>query len=157
MLLRELVTILLGLGGVRLGDPNDISSVIEYTDTCDYTRGNVTCGDQCILWGDNCHCGSSDTFRPYLADQYCCLSSRGSCTRTPGRYSEDGVCNEGRTLSMTSPCNDTNTAMRCYNEYTNSQHIGLKSHFRDLRGWSGDGSHQGYGGQFSINLTTLNT
>ena len=129
-----MITIVLGVIGVRAGGPDDNQGVIRYTDTCDYTGGYVSCGDQCILWFADCHCGSSDVFRPYSTDQYCCLTPGGSCTRRPGRpgYGEDGVCscNEGRTLSMSSPCNNTNTAQQCHNNYYDSQNLGLRSHYR---------------------------
>ena len=133
MLMRGLIIItIVGVIGARTGDPADNQGDTWYTDTCDYTGGYVSCGDQCILWFADCHCGSSDTFRPFVTGQYCCLDPGGSCSMRPGRpgYGDDGVCSEGRTLSMSSPCNNTNTAEQCHNSYYDSQNLGLKSHYR---------------------------
>ena len=109
-----------------------------YTDTCNYTSGDyVKCGDQCISSGAKCQCGSSDTFLPYTihhTDQHCCIPSGESCTREPVEYwdgvtRDEGVCSEGRKLSMSSPCNNTNRAQQCYNSYQDSQNIGIQSHY----------------------------
>ena len=122
--------LLLGVGGGWAEEPG----VPGFSDTCDYTRGYVSCGDQCILWGDECHCGpEEDTFRPLNNEKHCCLPPGGSsCIKRPGRpgYGEDAVCSEGRTLPMSSPCNNTNTALQCHNDYLTSEHLGLLSHYR---------------------------
>ena len=123
-----LVSMLL-MGGVRAGDSGDNLAVTGYTDTCDY-RYNMKCGDQCINRAAKCHCGSSDTFKPSWTDQYCCIPSGGSCTRKPGRRgTDDGFCSEGRKLSMSTPCNNTNRSLQCHNSYQDSQYIFDKSHY----------------------------
>ena len=100
------VTMLL-VRGVRSGDSADNLAVTGYTDTCDYTDYYVKCGDQCISESALCYCGSSDAFLPYWDDELCCIPSGGSCTKEPGNYG-DGICSEGRTLSMSSHCDNTN-------------------------------------------------
>ena len=112
-------------GAVRAGDSGDNLADIERTDTCDYYWNNARCGDQCIFGYDDCQCGN-ETFLPLDTDQYCCLSPGGSCTRD-GR---NAVCNEGRTLSMSSRCENTNHYLTCHNSYQDSQVLGPKSHFR---------------------------
>ena len=122
MSLTVLVTMLL-VGGVRAG-------YTGYTDTCNYTGNYVKCGDQCIDYGAECQCGS-DTFLPYYDDLHCCIPSGGTCTRengTRGDPTEDGVCSEGRTLSMSNFCNNANRSLQCYNSFQDSQYIGSKSH-----------------------------
>ena len=111
-------------GAVRAGDLGDNLADTERNDTCDYDR-EVICGDQCIRGDADCQCGN-ETFQPWDTDQYCCLSPGGSCTRDGG----DAVCNEGRTLSMSSRCENTNRYLTCHNTYQDSQVLGSKSHFR---------------------------
>ena len=112
-------------GAVRAGDLGDNLADIERTDTCRYTDWKVRCGDQCIRESADCQCGN-ETFRPWDTDQYCCLPPGGSCTSDW----RNATCNEGRTLSMSSRCENTNRYLTCHNTYQDSQVLGHQSHFR---------------------------
>ena len=113
------------------------SSGDETLDTCIYINGNeVKCGDQCIYPTADCQCGS-DTFKPRLTDQFCCLPPGGTCIADP---SDQGlvVCSEGRTLSMSNRCENTTRNMTCHNDYLiglsrisefNIPILGPESHF----------------------------
>lgn len=90
-------------------------------DTCDLSHRNVRCGDQCISQFAECQCGN-ETFLPLYTDQHCCLPPGGTCTR------DGGVCSQGRTQSMSSPCNTT-AGPRCYNSYQHSQYVSIKAHY----------------------------
>ena len=77
------ITPLLLLVAVRAGDPGDPRVLsLSYSDTCDYTERGAMCGNLCVDWNDNCHCGSynigSEEIKPY----YCC-SER--CTLYPNK------------------------------------------------------------------------
>ena len=108
-------------GAARAGDN---LADIERNDTCWYDGGYARCGDQCIDWEADCQCGN-ETFQPRVTDQYCCLSPGGSCTSDVS----NAVCNEGRTLSMSSRCENTNRDLTCYNSYQDTRYIGDQFHF----------------------------
>ena len=113
---------ILDVGGVRAGDSGYTCVYTDYTGI--YVK--------CIHYGAECFCGSSDpseTFRPWSTDQQCCIPSGGSCTRKPGTYHDDGVCSEGRKLSMSTHCENSNRSLQCHNSYQDSQYIGVYSHF----------------------------
>ena len=103
----------------------------ETLDTCLYVSGReVKCGDQCINPLATCQCGS-DTFVPRLTDQYCYLPPGETCAG----YDPDNklvICSTGRTLSMSSRCENTTRSMTCYNDYEISEFnspLGPQSHF----------------------------
>ena len=100
----------------------------ENLDTCLYISGNeVKCGDQCLSQFDDCQCGS-DKFNPRLTDQFCCLPPGGTCTGN--RHGV--VCSEGRTLSMSTRCENTTRNMTCHNDYLLGEFnkpLGPESHF----------------------------
>ena len=123
MSLRVGIFLCVLLAAAGAGDSGDELADTGSRDTCDY-RGNVRCGDQCISMYDFCQCGN-ETIRPWVDDQHCCLSPGGSCTRD----GSNAVCNEGRTLSMSSRCENTNRYLTCHNTYKDSKYIGPKSHF----------------------------
>ena len=141
------VSIMLLVAGVSAGDAGDNPAVTGtgYTDTCDYrndyaSTDYVKCGDQCLHFESSsgmgiCGCGS-DSFHPGYDDQlcptcpqYCCIPSGGSCTKENVWQGDIGVCSEGRNLSMSSYCDNTNRALQCYNSYKDSQIIAGKSHY----------------------------
>ena len=124
-----LISVLLA-GAVRAGNSWDNLADIDY---CDYTGNNVRCGDQCIRLRDDCQCGN-ETIQPFYTYQHCCLPPGGSCTTEPGGRNRWGqlttvaVCNEGRTLSMSSRCENT-LYSTCHNAYQDSWYIGPLYHF----------------------------
>ena len=129
MKIVTLIVSMLLVGGVRAGDSGDNLPVTEYSDTCDYTQYFSKCGDQCLHLAALCECGSSEPFQPWGTDQHCCIPSGGNCIREPGEYGDDGVCSEGRSLPMSSHCNNTDRSLQCYNSYQDSQYIGALSHY----------------------------
>ena len=105
-----------------------------YNDTCGYEDSghqSYRCGDQCIQVYANCHCGLETLVEPYLKQQQCCIPSGEACTKEDfGQwYGDDGVCTEGRSLPMSSHCNNTDRSLQCYNSYQDSQYIGGLSHY----------------------------
>ena len=128
------VFIISALLAVSAGGLGDNLADITRNDTCDYsTVPNMRCGDQCISGYADCQCGN-ETFIPWRTDQYCCLPPGGTCTTEPGRDEagdpvDDGVCIEGRTLSMSSRCENTTRSLTCHNAYQVSEVIGPRSHF----------------------------
>ena len=110
---------------------SDDLMVTRYTDLCDYADDSISCGDQCIYRG-NCQCGSSEEFAWY-EDDFCCLPSGGNCTKEV-RFSSVaqkhwGVCSEGKKLSKSSYCENTDRSMQCRNSYQDSQYLSAGSHF----------------------------
>ena len=131
-ILVSIITLLLVLGGVRAGDSP------AYPDTCGYTDGAmVMCGDQCIGQYAYCYCGFETEkfppyygnryvkFQPYYTDEHCCLEPGESCYTWQG----NGLCDQGRKLSLSFACNTTIARQQCYNSYQHSQHIGGRSHY----------------------------
>ena len=140
MLFRALVPMILLCGGARAsGEPVENG----YVDNCNYTdKSKFKCGDQCLYfnykyWSHECFCGvTSPIFSPFdhsgesiNVDQRCCLPSGEKCTKDIFRWGEFGVCNQGKTLSKSSHCDNTNTSLQCHNGYRESRFIGEKSHY----------------------------
>ena len=126
-IVNAIVAMLL-VAGVRAGDN---MAATGYTDTCDYTSIYVKCGDQCIYkenpYEANCQCGSSasDSFKPSGSDQYCCIPfGAESCILVSSPGFEYVVCQEGRNLSMSYHCDNTDRSLQCYNSYQDSQYLG---------------------------------
>ena len=88
----------------------------------------MKCGDQCIGQDAKCLCDYNE-FRPSYTHQQCCIPSGETCTRQEGLFGDDGFCSEGRTLSMSSYCENTDRSLQCYNSYQDSQVIGDQSHY----------------------------
>ena len=94
-------------------------------DTCNYSEKRMRCGDKCA-GSDGCVCGNA-VILPWYGDQHCCLPPGGSCTMRMDRW-EGGVCSDGWTQSMSTPCNTT-MGPRCYNSYNHSLIIGRQAHY----------------------------
>ena len=136
MVVTVIVTMLL-VGGARAGDSGNNMTDTGYRDNCEYAAkkiydaADVGCGDICMGANDTCECGL-DKIYPNYNNLRCCIPPGKSCYN---RKYGDGVCSEGRTLSISSHCGDGNTtqsldrSLQCYNSYQDSQFIGAKSHY----------------------------
>ena len=109
-----------------------------YFDTCEYNNtheANEKCGDLCT--GEICSCGA-DKFSPKYSENYCCIPSNETCTKHIYKVTKifqseiqhwHPVCQQGKMLPMSSPCDNLERSLQCYNSYQDSQHIGWFSHF----------------------------
>ena len=106
-------------------------------DECSESR----CGDQCLSYGDNCHCGN-DIFPlfPVVDQQFCCISSDDTCSLSlvdngyedsAGQplFGNEGFCGGGKVQPMSMPCNNTERRLQCHNSYQDSREIGLGAHY----------------------------
>lgn len=131
-----LVLVLLGSCMVTCGDisPDLPSTVIHYSDTCQYSGDYYTCGYRCIWSGTDCECGN--TSKVIMRDaQQCCVPAEASqgrrgagfvtkdrqCSR---KYSYDDAKCAGGVIGIHELCHS-----RCYNSYIDSEYLGQHAHF----------------------------
>ena len=88
MVMVEILVLLLLLdsGLVICRDTNQdlTSTVIQYTDTCQYSDRKVRCGDQCIYDYRDCGCGSTRIDFKEDAQHQCCVPAEANQGRRDG-------------------------------------------------------------------------
>ena len=132
-----LLLVFLGTGMVTCSSPDLTSAVIQYSDTCDYSKGDDRCGDQCTNRYNYCECGNTELVL-WRGDQpqQCCVPAEASQVRrgaggvvTEDRHCSGGVysyvkCAGGVVTGIHDLCHS-----RCYNSYIDSEHLGPNAHF----------------------------
>ena len=98
-------------------------------DSCNYTDGQVLCGDVCIYGGYGCFCGEEDQQLSLWSGEslYCCVNpSEDNKTQCDIESDGSGHCPQGTVLDKAEACNST----FCYNDYDASLVLGFDSHYR---------------------------
>ena len=122
------LVLLLGSGMVTCRDtsPDLTSTVIQYSDTCQYSEDYYRCGDRCTRGYNDCECGNTIIELRRDAQQCCVPAEDSKGRRGEGVVTDDRHCSQKDWNSNVKCAGGVVTGIhdlchsRCYNSYIDS-------------------------------------